>query len=233
LSKNGSVPPLTLDTPNGKKMTLYGKIDRVDTGEGYIRIIDYKSSPHDIDLSKVYQGFSLQLFVYSASLKDKLGKPGGMFYLAVTNPIIEYAGTITPDEVEDKINRAFKLSGYMVGEDTEETIQKNHIEFDDWSDVISARRTKNGYTTERFLNSAEYDFIVKKVLTRCAEFSDRILSGSFEVSPLSEGKNSACDYCDYASCCGFDSKHGLYRHIKNLTKDEIFEELYGGGENNE
>ena len=234
LSKSDLVPPLTCDTPEGKKMTLYGKIDRVDTGDGYFRIIDYKSSPHDIDLSKVYQGFSLQLFVYSAALKDKLGKPGGMFYLAITNPIIEYSGTITPDEAEDKIMRQFRLEGYMVGEDSKETISKNHKEFNGYSDVVSARSTNSGLTTQRFLSSTEYDFITKKVLERCGEFSDHILSGNFEVSPLSEGGTSSCDYCDYASCCGFDSKHCSPRHIKKLTKEEIFDELYNnGGEINE
>lgn len=234
LSKSDLVPPLTCDTPNGKKMTLYGKIDRVDTGEGYFRIIDYKSSPHDIDLSKVYQGFSLQLFVYSAALKDKLGKPGGMFYLAVTNPIIEYSGTITPSEAEDKIIKEFKLTGYMVGENAEETILKNHKEFEGYSNVVSARATKSGYTTQRFLNSAEYEYITNQVLTRCGEFSDKILGGNFEVSPLAENGMTACDYCDYSSCCGFDSKHNSCRYVKKLTKDEIFNELYNnGGDTNE
>ena len=234
LSKSDLVPPLICDTPDGNKMTLFGKIDRVDTGEGYFRIIDYKSSPHDIDLSKVYQGFSLQLFVYSAALKDKLGKPGGMFYLAVTNPVIEYSGTITPEEAEEKIMKEFKLSGYMVGENSEDAILKNHRDFSGYSDVISARATNSGYSTQRFLNSAEYDYITKKVLERCGEFSDRILSGSFEVSPLTENGVSACDYCDYASCCGFDSKHQACRYVKKMSKDEVFEELYSnGGETNE
>ena len=157
LSKSDIVSPLTCDTPEGNKMTLYGKIDRVDTGDGYFRIIDYKSSPHDIDLSKVYQGFSLQLFVYSAALKDKLGKPGGMFYLAITNPVVEYSGNITPSEVEDKILKEFRLEGYMIGEDSTDTITMNHKDFNGYSDVISARSTSKGITSQRFLNSAEYD----------------------------------------------------------------------------
>ncbi len=234
LSKSDLVPPLTCDTPKGNKMTLFGKIDRVDTGDGYFRIVDYKSSPHDIDLSKVYQGFSLQLFVYSAALKNRLGKPGGMFYLAITNPIIEYSGTITPSEAEDKIMKEFRLSGYMVGEDSEETILKNHKEFDGYSDVISARATKSGYSTQRFLNSAEYEYITNKVLERCGEFSDHILSGNFEISPLTDMSISSCEYCDYASCCGFDPKHNSCRYVKKITKDEIFNELYNnGGETDE
>lgn len=234
IAKSEIVKPLTCDTPQGNKMTLYGQIDRVDTGDGYFRIIDYKSSPHDIDLSKVYQGFSLQLFVYSAILKDKLGKPGGMFYLALTNPIIEYSGTITPEEVEYEIMKKLKLTGYMVGEDAEDTILKNHKEFTGYSNVISARATKSGYSTERFLNSAEYNYITDKVLKKCGEFSDRILSGDFEISPLIDSGISPCEYCDYASCCGFDAKYHSCRYIKNLSKKEIFDELYNnGGETNE
>ena len=231
LSENELVPPLVHDTPQGRKMTLYGKIDRVDTGEGYFRIIDYKSGAHDIDISKVYQGFSLQLFVYSAALKDKLGKPGGMFYLAITNPVIEHSGDITPAEAENKIMKEFKLAGYMVGEDSEDTIAKNHKEFSGFSDVISARATKAGYTTQRFLTSDEYNFITEKVLERCGEFSDRILNGNFEVSPLIDSGVSPCEFCDYSICCGFDLKQDCARYVKKLTKDEIFSELYDNGGN--
>lgn len=235
LSSNEAVPPLTCDTPEGRKMTLYGKIDRVDTDEGIFRIIDYKLSPHDIDLSKVYQGFSLQLFVYSAALKDKLGKPGGMFYLAVTNPIIEHTGNITPDEAEAKIMKEFKMCGYMVGEDAEDTIKQNHTEFTGYSDVISARNTKEGFSSQRFLNSAEYEYLTNQVLKKCGEFSDEILNGNFEVRPLAESGISACDYCDYSSVCGFDPKFHSYKYVSRMTKDEIFEGLYhkDGGEENE
>ena len=122
----------------------------------------------------------------------------------------------------------------MVGEDSEETISKNHKEFEGFSDVISARSTKSGLTTQRFLNSAEYDFITSKVITRCGEFSDEILNGNFEVSPLTDNGISACEYCDYASCCGFDSKNCTSRYVKKLTKEEIFSELYNsGGETDE
>ncbi|MBQ2896857.1 MAG: PD-(D/E)XK nuclease family protein [Clostridia bacterium] len=236
LSKNDKIPPLVCETPEGRKMTLYGKIDRVDTsGRGVFRIVDYKSSPHDIDLSKVYQGFSLQLFIYSAALKDKLGKPGGMFYLAVTNPIIEYSGNITPAEAEEKIMKEFKMQGYMVGDDLQDSIKQNHSVFSGYSDVISARFSKDAFTSQRFLNSSEYDYLTKQVLRKCGEFSDKILNGDFEVSPLAESNISACDYCDYTSVCGFDSKYNSFRYADRMTREEIFEGLYhqNGGEKNE
>jgi len=235
LSKNSLVPPLSCKTPEGNKMTLYGKIDRVDSTSGIFRIVDYKSSPHDIDLSKVYQGFSLQLFVYSAALKDKLGKPGGMFYLAVTSPLIDYSGNITPEEAENKIMKEFKMNGYMVGENLEDTVKQNHSEFSGYSDVISARHSKDGFSSQRFLNSAEYEYITNKVLNKCGEYSDKILKGDFKISPLIESNISACDYCDYSSVCGFDPKLHSCRYVNRMTKDEIFEGLYhkNGGEINE
>ena len=49
-------------------MRLRGRIDRVDTCETddgiYIRVIDYKSSNHEMDLAAVYEGRQLQLLVY-------------------------------------------------------------------------------------------------------------------------------------------------------------------------
>ncbi len=235
LSNSDSVSPLTHITPDGNKMTLYGKIDRVDTSDNVFRIIDYKSSPHDIDLAKVYQGFSLQLFVYSAALKNKLGKPGGMFYLALTTPLIDYDGKITPEEIEQKVMKEFKLQGYMVGEETVDSVKLHHTDFSGHSDIISARSSKTGYTSQRFLNSSEYEYLSKQVLKKCGEFSDKILKGEFTASPVAESNISACTYCDYSSVCGFDPKYHAYRYITRMTKEDIFEGLYNknGGEENE
>ena len=51
--------------PNGVKMEVVGRIDRVDKAEDengtFLRIIDYKSS---LDLTEVYYGLALQMLTY-------------------------------------------------------------------------------------------------------------------------------------------------------------------------
>ena len=56
-------------------LKLRGKIDRVDVFENndklYISIIDYKSSPNDIDLEDAQEGIQVQLIMYLKALLDK------------------------------------------------------------------------------------------------------------------------------------------------------------------
>ncbi len=49
-------------------MELVGRIDRVDKAEDengvYLRVIDYKSSEKELNLSEVYYGLALQMLTY-------------------------------------------------------------------------------------------------------------------------------------------------------------------------
>ncbi len=53
---------------SGKKIKLFGKIDRLDTyddqNKRYIKIVDYKSSARGLSMAKVYHGLELQLLTY-------------------------------------------------------------------------------------------------------------------------------------------------------------------------
>ncbi len=58
-----------------RKVTLTGKIDRVDLwddqqGKVYIKIIDYKSSKNNIDLNQFYQGLQVQLVMYMGAVEE-------------------------------------------------------------------------------------------------------------------------------------------------------------------
>src|SRR5699024_4158646 len=61
--KSDELGELILTSPNGKKIILRGKIDRVDTykkdGRVYVNIIDYKSSARDLRKADVLNGVEL------------------------------------------------------------------------------------------------------------------------------------------------------------------------------
>lgn len=66
--KNGELPPLSFTLKNGTKMELIGRIDRVDKAEEdegvYLRVLDYKSSEKELNMSEVYYGLALQMLTY-------------------------------------------------------------------------------------------------------------------------------------------------------------------------
>src|SRR5699024_1251194 len=60
--------PLRITLPNGYELLLRGRIDRVDQAQSedrlLLRIIDYKSSAHSLNLVDVYYGLALQMLTY-------------------------------------------------------------------------------------------------------------------------------------------------------------------------
>ncbi|WPD19792.1 PD-(D/E)XK nuclease family protein [Thermaerobacter composti] len=55
--------------PSGERLALQGRIDRIDgartaSGRWLVRVVDYKSSAHDLPLDQVYHGLALQLPLY-------------------------------------------------------------------------------------------------------------------------------------------------------------------------
>lgn len=111
----GSLPPMEFSLPNGVKMEVVGRIDRVDKAEDengtFLRIIDYKSSSKALDLTEVYYGLALQMLTYldicyfectDVDEKGHAASPAGVLYFHIHNPIVEMKGDATEAEIEKK-----------------------------------------------------------------------------------------------------------------------------------
>ncbi len=102
----GSPAPYEIPLADGKKIQLGGKIDRVDIyrrgNEIYLRVIDYKSSAHEISLDDLRQGFDLQLMIYLFTLcRPEHINPAGALYVATSEsggkPTTDRAGLLIND----------------------------------------------------------------------------------------------------------------------------------------
>lgn len=62
------VSPYAVTLPDGKKIRLYGKIDRVDAyqkdGKIYIRIVDYKTGSKNLSMDLIEKGQEMQMLLY-------------------------------------------------------------------------------------------------------------------------------------------------------------------------
>lgn len=68
---------------SGGKVSLSGKIDRVDEYKNYFRIIDYKTGGSEVGDEKIFAGVKLQLYLYSLAVTDKT--LAGAYYLRVND----------------------------------------------------------------------------------------------------------------------------------------------------
>lgn len=201
-------------------MNLRGRIDRVDTYEKddtvYIRIIDYKSSHHDINLAAVYEGRQLQLLVYlnaamnmEKGLNDRKGTyvsliPAGVLYYHMDDPIIEAKGVMTEDDIHDLIMKKLRLSGLVNSDVSVLKMMDKDIGSDSYVLPASltakgeARRSKQTVSEEDLKVMSEY--VTKKIRSMGRE----MISGNIAVPVPDNGKRFTgpdCGFCPYTSIC--------------------------------
>lgn len=228
--EQGGLPPVILTLHDGRRVALRGKIDRIDRYQGdkglYLRVIDYKSSQHDIDPTRLWYGLQLQLLLYlkAASQIRRDALPAGAFYFTVKDPMVS-----TPEDVkaeaERLIARELRLEGVVLA-DTEVVDAMDAMEKE-----FSLGKVFNKDGTVAASADA-YDLDAMRTLLHhvqktAADLTDRIRQGEISISPAQDGNWSACDWCDYAPVCRLDPglPGGEKRCLEHLSRQELQDRL--------
>ena len=217
-SEKKFVDQLTLEEG---QVQIQGKIDRIDlytvNNKEYVKIVDYKTSNHRLDLSEIYYGISLQLLVY---LEETLylyqdAIPGGAFYFHVDDPMLKIDHMDT-EAVAKALNQHFTMKGVYLDND----VIKEAIQKDQQFQIISSRDNK--WSLDEF--DTVLDFIKQRIRGMLAE----IIHGKISVEPYQLKGKTGCDYCPYQDVCQFDKhlpgqKYVYLREIKQ--KDEFIKTI--------
>lgn len=209
-----------------------GKIDRMDICEAddkvFVKVTDYKTGRKTFDITAMYHGLQLQLPVYlNAAIelerrrkKEKEIVPAGFFYYRMDDPIVEKEEN---KNVEDQILRELRLDG-MVNAD-EEVLQHLEKNLTGTSDCIPVSRKKDGELskTSKVLLPEEFDTFLDFTNTKENKIKQNIVDGNVNISPYKLNETTGCDYCEYQSICGFDSRiEGYeYRTLKKYAQEEV------------
>ena len=231
-------PPIQIELENGKKVEITGKIDRVDIAKDekgkYLRIIDYKSSVKNMDLNEIEQGLQLQLLTYldAISIKEE-AIPAGVLYFSLIDPIIKAEGRLTEEEIKERIRKQFKMQGFILADIKvvkmmDKTLEKGASSmvpaYVDSKENISIARS-NAITKEQF------EILQKHVKQTIKQIAEEILNGQIDIYPYYsiKKKKSPCQYCKYASICGFQDGGSTqnYRFIPNEDKQKVLERMKG------
>ncbi len=244
-----SLPAISLDTPKGRRATLWGKIDRLDVGESLgVRwgfVFDYKRSrSRRLPLDEVYHGLSLQLMVYlwcleraqnpelQTSNHDPRTVPqaGGAFYLPL---IPDYTKVEHPDDAPESILKSFRPRG-IVHDDAvgvlDSALRRDGAEKTERSSrILAAQFTQSGQINQ----SAGNDLIEFNQFLRLMEhvrhtvggWCDGILDGEISVRPYRRGKKMPCSECPYLSVCRFEFPQDQVRRLESMKRKEIWESL--------
>ncbi|QQZ08262.1 helicase-exonuclease AddAB subunit AddB [Heyndrickxia vini] len=233
------LPPLSFTLKNGVKMELQGRIDRVDKAQDqngvYLRIIDYKSSQRELDLTEVYYGLALQMLTYldivvthSKNLIGTEGLPAGVLYFHLHNPIIKSNRILTMDEIDDEIFKRFKMKGLLM-EDTDVIKLMDQTLETGSSKIVSAEIKKDGSLSSRSQVASEKDFSLMShyVRNRYKKSGNDITSGIVDISPYKLKKKTPCEYCSFKSVCQFDQslENNDYRLLTPSKPEDILSRM--------
>lgn len=213
----GSRLPLRIALGDGRTMNLSGQIDRLDSwkngGTEWIRIVDYKTSEQQLDLTKLHEGLQLQLFTYldvaleQARSEGRSVKPGGLYYASLTEKWLR-EGSEDPEKLREK-----RLAGYRLSGMTADEVAAVSGDAD-----LGAKKTKGVCSSDAL--TAVCCFVRGQVIRLGRE----ILDGRIAADPP-EDAYSPCRFCEYRSICRFDRRiPGMKPHeVRKISREEFRE----------
>ncbi|MDO4317141.1 MAG: PD-(D/E)XK nuclease family protein [Lachnospiraceae bacterium] len=240
--REGSFEPESFErrfTHADERLELNGIIDRIDVcredGITYFKVVDYKSGEQKLDLSRVFDGVSLQLSVYLAEAERLFpdgAVPAAGLYYHIDDPLVdklsddrhrELRRALCPDGVVLEKKRALRLlDGGLVDGAGEYAKRYQSL-------VLPVATTAAGEPakTSKLLSESGMWTVFSYVDWLLHRQAERILRGEIEPHPYRNGQRSACEYCPYRSVCGFDASlpSCTYRQGRTRSREEALAEM--------
>ncbi|MCJ7855872.1 helicase-exonuclease AddAB subunit AddB [Lachnospiraceae bacterium NSJ-143] len=232
---SGGLPPIVIDLGDNRRMFLTGKVDRVDilddSGNVYVKIIDYKTSDRSFSLQDIYYGLQLQLMIYidailkSGIFKGKTLLPGGVFYFVIKDPIIQASEDLTAEDIMLLIEKKLKMSGLVLMD--EKVIRALDSTFQKESDVIPVSYKTDGSFSQSssVVNQKTFMAIMDYCRKTAADIGRGIVSGNINPLPYVNGSKTPCSYCAYKSACSFDPDSDRARILRSVKKEDIIKKI--------
>jgi ATP-dependent helicase/nuclease subunit B len=220
--KHGSAWRIELE--GGRELLLNGRMDRVDIardaeGRALAAVMDYKSSARKLENVKLEAGIDLQLLSYLGVLRHvkALAKkieadeviPVGAFYISLAPKRASAKGA-----ADGKSSNPFQHVGRFQREhlarfDNRGGTKGEQFRFAINKDTSFAAKGNDG------LAAADFDALLEMVENHLRRFGTALLDGSIGIDPFAHGGVTACERCDYASVCRFDSWTQRYRLLRS------------------
>ena len=239
--REGGIPPIVIELPNGEQVVLEGRIDRVDVmrdGEKtYLKVIDYKSGSKKFELSDLYYGLQIQLIVYldavltsSKQLVKTESFPAGAFYFKIDDPMVNgIGGSGDKESIEQAINKELKMDGLVVKNISVIEKMDENLKTENTSHIVPIKLKKDGdfAANSSVFEDEELRGLISHVRNLISEISTEILKGKIRVEPTKTKSRTSCEYCELSSICQFDTsfKDNNYNTLKKLTNKEVLERI--------
>ena len=229
----GAMPPLVYDLPQGVRLEVTGKIDRVDFDESgrYFLVVDYKTGAAALNVIDVYYGWRLQLLTYLLVMKNYLQTtkeserlPAGVLYCLVQHRWWVAPKKPTDDEARSHFDELLQMPGWVLADP--EVVK----EIDASGRFFNVRLTKTGtinaYDRQKLKTKEDFLALLTYVDHMLEKTGEDILLGDIEAQPYQHGGFDACAFCTYKLLCGYDPLLGSRALVPDGRKeDEVLSEM--------
>lgn len=203
----GDIDKLTIPIKDYGILELIGMIDRVDTWNGYVRIIDYKTGSRNFKLPDILFGQNMQMLVYMyAILKSNAfcEKPAAILYMSASRNKGDSKST-------DKMN------GLVVADESV-VIAMDKENKGEFIPKFSPKKP-----SESFINTEDFNKIFEFIEFKLKRTGISIYSGDISADPIDGIDSGACKYCEYQSICQIGNKK--HKTVPSLTNSEVLSEI--------
>jgi len=225
-----------LQLPDGRVLSLDGKIDRLDVaridGRSASLIFDYKRSEHRarFDWSQFYHGLDLQLPIYMLAVRSAGGETYknviGAFYMPIEvsperTTLAELSGKT--ESFSRKAKGLFDGAFFQALDRAAESGWSGFYNF-----YVSSKDGQYGnYPKSGALKSGDFQTVLRFAERKVVELVQGILSGRIEVNPYRLRQKSPCSFCSYRSVCRFDWQINDYNLLEPVSKLQVLEKAGG------
>ncbi|WP_041484136.1 helicase-exonuclease AddAB subunit AddB [Desulfitobacterium metallireducens] len=152
--------------------------------------------------------------------------PAGFLYFPVIEPQLDSKTLLSTEEVEAKRITAVKVKGFLLAnrqvlEAMDQTLSTGQ------SDLLGIKLTKTMEFRKNanVLTNDQFSLLREHLHTYLQNSGEEILSGNIAISPYRQGKENACQYCEFKPVCHFDSflPENQYRDLRALSDPEVWD----------
>ena len=217
------LPPLSLPLDDERRVSLSGKIDRVDllhkNGDVYVRVVDYKTGSKTFSFGDLKKAKNIQLPLYLFALCDekqsvfrdatgcpedgKLLPAGAMYFSSLISPI-DISDNVPISAVKDIAENSFDRSGFLI--ENEEILLDMSRSFSKQMLCGISKTQKGELSGKAKVSEDAMKQMDSELQETIKSVADNIMLGKMSPDPSFEGQSPRCDNCSMKAVCRAASK---------------------------
>lgn len=247
IAQDADVEPFVLPLPEGGRMIVEGKVDRVDVmkkdGRAYLRVVDYKTGSKKFALSDVFYGLSLQMLIYLFTLTENAAErygaadtgltPAGVLYQPARLSAVSAPRGASGEEVHKSVASQLRMSGLILDDiHAAAGMEKSgagvflpakfKLELGE-SGEPAALSFGAGASVARL---EQFGKLRRHIETTLESMARTLRRGDIAAVPVSSSRYNPCETCDYLCICGHEPEDSV-DYLRQLDPDEVWDHLNG------